>query len=203
MHTGTERNMSYQESTLNTLQDKKVLIVIDMQNDFITGPYGTEEAKNIVENVKNKIEQYSKLDNSVIIFTKDTHTEDQFINQNKFTDGRLLQTKHCIKDTNGWEFEETLLPVINDLVSHNNCKIIEKRSSGTFQWKEFLNNFNAISIEICGLRTDVNIIFNALIIRTYNPDVNMMIDQSCCAGSTPESHNMALQIMSGCHIKIN
>ncbi len=163
----------------------KTLIVIDMQNDFISEALGTKEAVAIVENVKAKIKSYIDSGNEVI-YTRDTHRED-YLNT---PEGKKLPVKHCIKNTHGWE--------IADGIYVDGCEIIDKETFGYIDWGK--KSFE--EIEIVGLCTDICVVSNALILKAAFPDVNITVDKSCCAGVTPESHNAALTTMQMCQIDV-
>lgn len=165
---------------------KHTLIVVDMQNDFITGSLGTKEAQSIVSNVKKKIEEY-KARGDEIIFTRDTHQND-YLDTNE---GKHLPVKHCIEGTYGWQ--------IADGLEVDNCRYIDKSTFGWTQWD--IHNFE--EIELVGLCTDICVVSNALILKAQFPDINITVDASCCAGVTPESHNAALTTMKMCQININ
>ena len=171
---------------------KKILVVIDMQNDFIDGSLGTKEAEAIVENVCRKIDEYSPKN---VYFTRDTHTED-YLSTNE---GRHLPVIHCIKGTKGWQ--------LNDKISEKveNSIIIDKPSFGSLELAHILkeeSNKDSLEIEIAGLCTDICVVSNALILKACMPEVTIKVDSSCCAGVTPESHNMALETMKMCQIDV-
>ncbi len=163
----------------------KTLIVIDMQNDFITDALGTKEAQAIVENVKAKIATYIAAGDRVI-YTRDTHFED-YLNT---PEGRKLPVVHCVKGTKGWE--------IANGVYAEGCEIIDKLSFGYIGWDKM--SFD--EIELVGLCTDICVVSNALILKATFPEVNITVDASCCAGVTPESHNAALTTMKMCQIDV-
>lgn len=163
----------------------KTLIVIDMQNDFIDGSLGTEEATLIVPKVKSKIEEYIK-NNDEVIFTRDTHTKD-YLNTEE---GRNLPVEHCIYGTKGWEIPKCL--------DVENCRHIDKETFGYTKWTEF--DFE--EIEIVGLCTDICVVSNALILKALFPEIPICVDSMCCAGVTKESHEAALTTMKMCHIKV-
>lgn len=166
----------------------KTLIVIDMQNDFITGALGSKEAQMIVPKVKQKIEEYKKR-NDIIIFTRDTHYSWYF----KTLEGKKLPVAHCIKDTDGWQIIEEIIPV-NTLF-----RVINKDSFGYDNWKRA----SIIGdIEIVGVCTDICVIANALGLKAAYPETEITIDASCCAGTSPESHQRALAAMEVCQINI-
>lgn len=168
----------------------KLLIVVDVQNDFVTGSLDTAEAKAIVSNIVKKVEQYRKRDN-VIIFTKDTHYDDYL----DTLEGKNLPIKHCIKDTEGWE-------IVPELGAK--CSVMEKiyiKDTFGYKWNT-LPWIDCYDIEIIGLCTDICVITNALVLKTHFPKVQITVDASCCAGSAPERHKAALEVMKSCQINI-
>lgn len=171
----------------------KVLVVVDMQKDFIDGALGTKEAVQIVPAVKNKIAEYRK-NNDLVIFTRDTHQENYLETQ----EGKNLPVRHCIKNTEGWEID-------SNLDVEESC-VIDKPSFGSLELADFIagvNSKNPIEqIELCGLCTDICVISNALILKAKLPEVLISVDKNACAGVTPESHNNALNAMKMCQIKV-
>ena len=164
----------------------KTLIVVDMQKDFVNGPLGTKEAESIVENVKNKINEYSE-NRDKIIFTRDTH----FDNYLETNEGKYLPVKHCIKDSDGWKIVDGL--EVDDAI------YIDKPTFGYTKWSEYdLGN----EIELIGLCTDICVVSNALIIKALYPEANVTVDSNCCAGVTPETHEAALKTMKMCQINV-
>lgn len=168
----------------------RILLVIDMQNDFIDGALGTKEAQAIVGNVKAKIEEYRKKGDTVI-FTRDTHGEDYMTTQ----EGKNLPVPHCIKGTEGWE--------ISPLLETGDSLIIDKPTFGSKELSEYLSGVEGLSeVELIGLCTDICVISNAMLIKAFMPEVRVSVDGSCCAGVTPESHSNALGSMKMCQIEI-
>ncbi len=171
---------------------RKILVVVDMQRDFIDGSLGTKEAQSIVEAVKEKIRTYEPEN---VVATRDTHPE----NYLKTYEGRHLPVEQCIEGTDGWQ----LYPGIDELLS--GCVIFDKPTFGSVKLAEYLKKLNAaspIEVEIVGLCTDICVISNALLIKAYLPEVNISLDPKCCAGVTPESHEAALTTMRSCQIQI-
>lgn len=165
----------------------KVLIVVDMQNDFIDGALGTPEAVSIVDNVKAKIQSYSKDEESLIVFTRDSH-ESNYLETHE---GKLLPVEHCIVGTRGWQIAEGLeVP---------NCSYVNKSTFGWLHWDNFSS---ADQIEIIGLCTDICVASNALILRAKYPEADITVDASCCAGVTPDAHKAALSTMKSCQINV-
>ena len=171
---------------------RKILVVVDMQRDFIDGSLGTKEAQSIVEAVKEKIRTYEPEN---VVATRDTHPE----NYLKTYEGRHLPVEHCIEGTDGWQ----LYPGIDELLS--GCVIFDKPTFGSVKLAEYLKKLNAaspIEVEIVGLCTDICVISNALLIKAYLPEVNISVDPKCCAGVTPEKHSAAIETMRSCQIQI-
>lgn len=169
---------------------RKILIVVDMQNDFIDGALGTSEAVAIVENVKAKIREY---DNDDIFVTMDTHTPDYLNTQ----EGRNLPVKHCIKGTDGWQIRSDIAALLTG------AHVYEKPTFGSVVLAKDIAAIAAkedIEIEIVGLCTDICVVSNALLLKAVMPEVKITVDPSCCAGVTPESHETALITMEMCQI---
>ena len=170
-----------------------VLIVVDMQNDFIDGVLGTREAVAIVPHVKEKIEAY-RAEKNTVIFTRDTQGEDYLQTQ----EGRKLPVEHCIRGTRGWEISEKL--------DTADSQIIDKPSFGSYELVEKLAELDKQdaleSVELVGLCTDICVVSNALIIKATFPDAQVKVDSACCAGVTLESHEAALKTMQMCQVEV-
>lgn len=176
---------------------KRILVVVDMQKDFIDGSLGTKEAQAIVSKVAEKIREYQSAGH-VVIFTFDTHYENYMDTQ----EGKRLPVKHCIKGTEGWELDKALqdfdgLP-------------IEKSSFGSDILASAIGDLYNVhsacvedfSVELIGVCTDICVVSNALLIKSFEPEVHIVVDASCCAGTTPEKHNAALEVMKSCQIDV-
>jgi len=176
----------------------KYLIVVDMQNDFISGSLGTDEAKAILPAVKEKIE--GAIGNRRIYFTKDTHSGDYL----ETLEGKILPVPHCIKDTEGWEIARELLDVFVSRELKPAC--IEKKTFGSVELAHMLECIDKKEkieeIELMGLCTDICVISNALLLKAFFPGIKISVDASCCAGVTPDSHENALVAMKMCQIEI-
>lgn len=171
----------------------KALVVVDMQNDFITGSLGTKEAENIIPKVEEKIRSY--LDNGdFVFFTRDTHDD----SYPKTQEGKNLPVPHCIKGTWGWEIADE----IKNYVSNN--FVINKPSFGSLKLMEMIScaNLGFTSFEFVGLCTDICVISNALLVKACFSEIPVFVDASCCAGTTPEMHKEALDVMSSCQINV-
>lgn len=172
---------------------KKILIVVDMQKDFIDGSLGTKEAVAIVDNVVDKIEKFD----GDIIATFDTHTENYMDTQ----EGKHLPVPHCIKGTHGWKLDEK----VEKALSEHGYTAIEKPTFGSTKLVEYINdtyNTDEIEIELIGLCTDICVVSNALLIKANFLETNVSVDAQCCAGVTVDSHNAALTTMKMCQINV-
>lgn len=178
----------------------KILVVVDMQNDFINGALGTKDAENIVKNVITKIQEYISR-NDTIYFTMDTHNENYLESQ----EGIKLPVKHCIKGTHGWEIQEEIKPLLESFRNKNEI-VFEKNGFGSIELAETIkNNFEDnenTEIELVGLCTDICVITNAILLKTYMSNSKIIVDESCCAGVTAKSHKEALNTMNMCQIDI-
>lgn len=170
---------------------KNILIVVDMQNDFIDGALGTKEAVAIVPKVEEKIREFD----GEVFFTRDTHEICYLETQ----EGKNLPVPHCIRDTEGWQIRREL-----DVL--RKTEPVDKETFGSRKLAEKLAALNEKeevgSITLVGLCTDICVISNALLIKAFLPEVPIAVDASCCAGVTPESHENALKAMATCQIQI-
>ena len=169
----------------------KFLIVVDMQNDFIDGALGTKEAVAILPAVKTKIENFD----GRVIFTRDTHEADYLSTQ----EGNNLPVEHCIKGTDGWQIRPELDALRKE-------EPIDKPTFGSVALGQLLKAYETYeekieSITLIGLCTDICVISNAMLIKSYLPETPIFVDAACCAGVTPESHERALDAMAICQIK--
>ena len=170
---------------------QNILLVIDMQNDFIDGALGTPEAVAIVPNVREKIRSFD----GTVLFTRDTHGENYMETQ----EGKNLPVPHCIRGTDGWQIR----PELEEL---RVTKPIDKGTFGSDELGKILRDLNEKdpigSITVIGLCTDICVISNALLAKAFLPEVPIEVDASCCAGVTPESHENALKAMASCQIRV-
>ena len=168
---------------------KKLLIVVDMQNDFVTGTLGSKQAESILPKVRAKVE-YFKANGDEIVFTRDTHYDDYLTTQ----EGRLLPVAHCISGTEGHK--------IVDGLNTDGRKVYDKPTFGSLLLAEEIAEGMYEEIEICGLCTDISVVSNALILKAHVPETKITIDASCCAGSSEEGHKAALLTMQSCQVNI-
>ena len=167
----------------------KILVVVDMQNDFIDGSLGTPEAVAIVPSVIEKIKEH-EVSGGLVIYTKDTHLE----NYLETAEGVKLPVPHCIKGTVGHDIPSEILR------SHE--LIFEKKTFGSTELAEYIKTLDFSEIELIGLCTDICVISNALLLKANFPDKKITVDSRCCAGVTPTSHTEALNTMRMCQIDV-
>lgn len=166
---------------------QKILIVVDMQNDFIAGALGTLEAEAILPAVVKKIENYE----GEVVFTRDTHGEDYL----STSEGKELPVLHCLKGDYGWEFEAEIEPLAEGR------KIFDKEAFGSTELMEYLREKQPKEIEFVGLCTDICVISNAVMAKAFMPESEIIVDASCCAGTTEKRHQTALEAMTALNIK--
>ena len=176
----------------------EILIVVDMQNDFIDGALGTKEAEAIVPRVVEKIRNFQEDGEHRILYTRDTHGENYLETQ----EGVNLPVIHCVKGTKGWE----LHPEIESLILAFHGEIVDKPAFGSTALVHLLSSLASkepvSSITLVGLCPDICVISNAMLLRAAFPEADIAVDSSCCAGVTPESHRRALEAMKACQIDI-
>lgn len=170
---------------------QNVLVVVDMQNDFIDGVLGTKEAVAIVPKVKEKIESFE----GTVLFTRDTHFENYMETQ----EGHNLPVPHCIKDTEGWQIRA-------ELDALRTTEAIDKVTFGSSELPEKLAALNEVdtieSITFVGLCTDICVISNVMVTKAFFPEIPVVVDAACCAGVSPETHKNALGAMKVCQVKV-
>ena len=168
-------------------QKSRVLIVVDMQNDFVTGVLGTSAAQSIVQAVKEKICEYKSRGDRVI-FTRDTHHADYLMT----SEGKHLPVEHCVEGTSGWN--------IVDGLDVSDSEVINKGTFGYLGWEDEIDN--GAEIEIVGLCTDICVVSNAIILKAMFPEATIKVDSAACAGVNPETHEAALTTMKMCQIEV-
>ncbi len=178
---------------------QKVLVVVDMQNDFIDAALGTKEAAAIVPAVRAKIASASA-EGALVFATMDTHSPD-YMNTRE---GRFLPVPHCIRGTEGWQIPAGIAELLGD------ARIIEKYSFGSRELPDAIAETLRIrgiaetdaEIELIGLCTDICVVSNALILKARFPETDIKVDAACCAGVTVEKHLAALKTMRSCQIEV-
>lgn len=170
-----------------------ILIVVDMQADFVDGALGTKEAVAIVPKVVEKIKHFD----GPIIVTYDTHGE----NYLHTAEGKLLPVAHCVKGAPGWELNGQVEAALHG----KRVTTVEKPTFGSVKLPEIVKNLSNgedFSLELVGLCTDICVVSNALLLKAHFPEVPICVDESCCAGVTPATHDAALSTMRMCQITV-
>ena len=166
---------------------KKLLVLVDFQNDFIDGSLGTPEAEAIVPRVIQKLQEYDETER---VATLDTHFPDYLTTQ----EGKNLPVMHCQKGSQGWDLrQEAQLPYF---------RTFEKSTFGSVELAEFVRDGGYQAVELVGICTDICVVSNALLIKALAPEVALTVDAACCAGTSPEAHAAALATLKSCQVKI-
>ena len=173
----------------------KTLVVIDMQNDFISGSLANVDAEKIVGGTAFLVSQWE----GEIIFTRDTHGD----NYMQSEEGKNLPVPHCIKNTDGWQIRKE----IYDAAINNKkatVKTVDKPSfgAGTLLYDAVVSESIPESVTFTGTCTDICVISNALILKSFLTETPMSVIESLCAGLTKEKHNAAIEVMKSCQIKV-
>lgn len=172
---------------------QKILIVVDMQKDFISGALGTKEAKNMVSRAVDKINSFD----GDIIVTYDTHDDSYMTTR----EGRKLPVPHCIKGKDGWKLDER----VQEALSGRDYVAFEKSTFGSVELIDHIRESydpQDIKIELIGVCTDICVVSNALLIKAHFAETEVSVDADCCAGVTPQTHKAALDVMKMCQIDI-
>lgn len=190
----------------------KFLVVVDCQKDFIDGALGTIEAQAIVPKVVEKVKSYTE-NNNFVVFTRDTHKENYLETQ----EGKNLPVLHCVENTDGWKINEEILnalglinPPTNPVtaISSKYPIVFDKPTFGSIElgkaFKEIYTKrvTNCTEVELVGLCTGICVISNAIVIKSFCPELKVTVDASCCACVTPESHRNALSAMKMLQINV-
>lgn len=184
----------------------KVLVIVDMQYDFINGTLGTKEAQAIVPNIVEKLKN-TDLGETLVLFTKDTHYE----NYLDTFEGKQLPVKHCIENTNGWCIHKDISSIVDHsegALFYSSVKIkhsrIYKNTFGSDDLRDFFvkHSKEIDEVEFCGVCSDICVISNVLMARQCMPEMKIVVDAMCCAGVTPEKHKAALEVMRSCQIEV-
>lgn len=175
---------------------EKILVIVDMQNDFVDGALGTKEAVEIVERVVSKIEDFD----GRIFATLDTHEQ----NYLETAEGRKLPVLHCIRGTEGWNINGKVLAALQD----RGYTAVEKRTFGSVELADIIGGIvgegnHEVTVELAGLCTDICVVSNALLLKAYFPELPIAVDGKCCAGVTPKTHEAALETMRMCQIDVH
>lgn len=172
---------------------KKILVVVDVQKDFVDGALGTKEAVAIVSNVVKKINEFD----GDIFVTYDTHFEKYM----ETSEGKKLPVPHCIKGTDGWQLNDQ----VAEALKGRDYTAVEKLTFGSVDLPALIKEKvgdEEFTVELVGLCTDICVVSNALILKANYPEMEVIVDAACCAGVTPDSHNAALATMKMCQIVV-
>lgn len=182
------------------METRKVLVVIDVQNDFITGALRNEEA---IKNVPNIVKKINSFDGDAIFYTMDTHSE----NYLESNEGLRLPVTHCVKGTEGWEIEHSVAVALEE-AKNRDIKVVrvEKPTFGSFQLLEEIKHVSLwanLDIELVGFCTDICVVSNAMLIKAaFYDKADVKVIENCCAGVTPETHFAACKTMQMCQIDV-
>ena len=169
----------------------KTLVVVDMQNDFITGPLGSLYTQNIIPKVITKISRAIE-NGERIIFTRDTHTD----NYLETPEGIKLPVKHCIIGTEGWE----IIPEIKEIIEGYPCIYINKPIFGSIELMDYFSNSEEQEIEFIGVCTDICVVSNVLMAKSFFPKAKIFVDDRCCAGTSINNHLSTMDVLKSCQI---
>jgi len=183
------------------MEKRKLLVVVDMQNDFVDGVLGTAEAQTIIPAVVKKIESYKANENH-IVYTMDTHTEDYL----KTQEGKKLPVRHCICPSAGWELVSDIAAALKGAKSPEADEAAEYKKDifGSWTLAEDIKKWEAAiaSVELVGVCTGICVISNAVLVKSALPEMPVIVDAACCACVTPESHATALDAMGLLQVEI-
>ena len=184
----------------------RVLVVVDVQNDFVTGALGSMAAQSIIPHMRERIKEYADGD-TLILFTKDTHYDDY---ESTF-EGKHLPVKHCQYMTSGWSLVKdvsALADGYSNFLIFSDGEVVRSRivkeTFGSIKLMEILKKYEheLTDVTFMGFCTDICVISNALMARTYLPETRIVVDSSCCVGTTLENHLAALKVMKSCQIDV-
>lgn len=184
----------------------RVLVVVDVQNDFVTGALGSLSAQSIIPHMRERIREYADSD-TLILFTKDTHDE----NYDRTFEGHRLPVKHCVRGTPGWSLVKdisSLADGYSNFLIFSDGEVVRSRvlkeTFGSIKLCEILKQYeyDITDITFMGFCTDICVISNVLMARAYLPNTRIIVDASCCAGSTLDKHLAALEVMKSCQIDV-
>ena len=177
------------------MEKKKLLVVVDMQNDFIDGALGTKEAQSIVNNVREKLEKASEDNDTRIVYTMDTHYDNLY---EKSEEGKNLPVPHCIKGSEGHCLCDELKPLLDGK------KAFEKLTFGSIELAEYLkdNAEDISSIEVCGLVSNICVVSNAVIAKAAAPEAEIIVDSKLTASFDPRLHQATMDVLKGLQVTV-
>ena len=169
----------------------RLLVVVDMQNDFIDGSLGFEGAGDIIPGILSRIEKY-KASGDEVVYTLDTHGEDYLDTQ----EGKNLPVVHCIEGTDGHKLAASLVDALSG------CKSFLKPTFGSRELGEFIASGNYESVELCGLVSNICVISNAMLAKAFAPEAKIIVDSALTASAFPDLHKAAMDVMKGVQIEV-
>lgn len=184
----------------------RVLVVVDVQKDFVTGALGSLMAQSVISHMRERIRDYADGE-TLILFTKDTHEE----NYLETFEGVRLPVEHCVRGTPGWSLVKdisTLADGYSNFLIYSDEEVVRSRilkeTFGSVKLCEILKKYESeiTDITFMGFCTDICVISNVLMTKAYLPNTRIIVDASCCAGSTLDKHLAALEVMKSCHIDV-
>lgn len=169
---------------------KKLLIVVDYQNDFVSGALGFAGAETLEKGILEKIRKY---ENDEIVYTLDTHSDDYL----KTQEGRNLPVEHCIKGTRGFE----LYGELGDALRGK--RVFEKPTFGSGELYEYLKGKDYSVIELCGLVSNICVISNAVLAKTACPEAEIVINSKLTASFDEGLNEAAMAVMRGLQMRVD
>ena len=169
--------------------EKEILIVIDMQNDFLTGALANADGARVLAYVKEKVAA-ARLKGKTVVFTRDTHEEDYLSTQ----EGKNLPVVHCVKGTDGWQIADGLYKAGE--------KVFDKPTFGSLELASFIKDGGYTKAEFVGVCTDICVVSNVMLVKAYCPETEIIVDEKGCAGVTKERHDAALETMRSCQANV-
>lgn len=185
----------------------RVLVIVDVQNDFVDGALGSLAAQSIIPHMKSRIKDYADAGDTLILFTKDTHDK----NYSHTLEGHLLPVAHCVRGTPGWSIVREISQLADgysNFMIYSDGEVVHSRvlkeTFGSIKLCEILKKYeeDITDITFMGFCTDICVVSNVLMARAYLPNTHIIVDASCCAGSTLEKHLAALEVMKSCQIDV-
>lgn len=174
----------------------KILVVVDMQKDFTTGPLGNKECIAVIPNVISAIKNDAY---DHIIFTKDTHQSDYLQTQ----EGKKLPIPHCIEESDGWNIVDEVFHAANGKLTDIICKpTFGSVELGKLLKKYYDENDEPFEIDFCGVCTGICVISNVMVTKAFVPEAKVCVIEKACACVTPQSHKTAIEAMKTCQVEM-
>lgn len=171
---------------------KKALVVVDYQNDFVSGALGFPGAANLEKSIEKKIID-GLAAGADLLFTFDTHDTDYLATQ----EGRKLPVPHCEKGTEGWDLYGAIAAY-----RHKATWCFEKCTFGSLELAEYLKVEGYDVVELVGLVSNICVISNAILAKAALPEAEIIVDAACTASADEEMHEKALDVLQGVHVTV-